>query len=104
MKTKTIKEVENWIEDTHNKYYDYFSTENKNVDKDEAIKIFIDASGSLEEIEGVTTELWSDMNDKLCQFIGIIVMFWNTDVVDQLEVGAELYGVLQNYQNNQYWH
>jgi len=101
MKTKTIKEVKNWIDDTHNKYYDYFSPENKNVDKDEAIKIFIDASGSLVEIKGVTTELWSDMNDKLCQFIGIIVMFWNTDVIDQLDVDTELYGVLKNYQNNQ---
>lgn len=86
MKKLTKKAIKEFVKQASDLYYNF---RNEHVELGDAIDMLLEISDMWYDLTE-DLDCWYDGNRIICEAIGTTVMYWNTDVVDQLTFVDEL--------------
>lgn len=86
----TREAAEKFFETASKLYEEFYSPDSTHEDPCEALGMFFKISDMWYDLIGRNTEVWYDGNNLIAQAIGTTFMYWDTDVVDQLDFCEEL--------------
>lgn len=84
MKKITKKAIKEFVKQSEDLYYGFYFRDDKQTGElDDAINMLFTIDSLWRDLTA-DLDCWFDGNRIICEAIGATVMYWNTDVVDQL--------------------
>jgi hypothetical protein len=101
MKKITKKAIKEFVKQSENLYYGfYFGDEKRTGELDDAINMLLTIDCLWHDLTA-DLDCWYEGNKIICEAIGETVMYWDTDIVDQLSFIEDLENLaLEFYEKN----
>lgn len=86
----TKEDVKKFYKDATELYENFCSPDTTHKDPSESLEMFFEIANMWRHLMGNSSDVWYEGDKLIAQAIGTTIMYWDTDIVDQLDFCEEL--------------